>query len=271
MIGALWLALGVIWASLWVILLAVLTAGLQHDRLIGRLGMLLPICMVTSTLAVIFGLPAQDPTAHRTVLILHHTSFVMLFLFLLGAEYLQLEAWIKIRRASVPATIALSFRRLWVLTELAPGSVAPVILLTGLRLIWDTPQPNSPGKIWLFVIIVAFGLFFFDGLLGYTPIVQRWHVFWSDCAGPYAPAHATRCVRTGDCLQLLLHCVSWPFLFLLGLWQYDVPSSGIANWVDWCNQRLNFLSASWSAVAVALLLFLAAGALVALLRVVGRR
>jgi hypothetical protein len=50
-----------------------------------------------------------------------------------------------------------------------PAPIALTIFLTGLRLIWDWPQANSPSSLWLFALILGFSLFFWDGILGYQP------------------------------------------------------------------------------------------------------
>jgi hypothetical protein len=259
------------WFSFWIVFAAKAVAEKAGDDRIALLGNLLPAFTVTTLLGV-FAL-AQQPQSVISVVVLwwHHAAFLALFCFLLVGQFFQAEAWWNIRARRFGGAAA-SYRRLWLLTELVPASVALAILLTGLRLLWEAAlaHPPAPGKspaaFWLLAIIGGFGFFFWDGLLGYTPIVRKWKTRWNDLPLDNQRSnmgHGPR--KLSDTLQLLIHFLSWPAVFLCGVYRWEFPNPA-TDFVNRVTYRLAFLPTGWPEVTVAVGIWLLAGGMVAALR-----
>jgi hypothetical protein len=264
MSSAAWTTGIILWLSTWIFLSARRTAAQDGDALVETLATLLPAFAVTSCLSALLLAPAESRVGHVIVLLVHHTAFLVLFAFLLVAEYLQLEALFKMRAGSEAASIVGTFRRIWTFTKVIPSTAAPVILLTGLHLIRESPAANSPAAVWLLVILVGFGFLFFDGILSYTPIVLAWYKYWNSAEKFGLPTEkAATSFRWRGWVQLLLHCLSWPILFLLALYRYDAPNA-ISDGVRIAEHQLDFLPAGWPEVVTAVGI-LCAAALVAVL------
>jgi hypothetical protein len=189
------------------------------------------------------------------------------FLFLILGQFFQAEGWWNIRNGRL-AVAASSYRRLWVLTIIFPAPIALAILLTGLRLIWEAAagQPPAPGKspatFWLLAIITGFSFFFWDGILGYTPIVRKWKARWQDGHIddlPWDVAH--RRPELSDSLQLLIHFLSWPVVFLCGVYRWEIPNPA-THFVSRVIDNLAF----WPEVVAATAIWLLTGGIVAAIR-----
>jgi len=258
---------GLVWLSVWTCIFAKLAAAKEGDALVAIFHSLLPVFCVTTCLAAFAAVPVREAAFHKITLWTHHASILLLFLSLIAAEYFQAEAWLRIRRGCSVSCIAASFRRLWILTEIMPGPIALAVFLSGLRLIWDSPEANSPSSLWLFGLIVGFSLFFWDGILGYQPIVRRLWKNWkyaSDAEIPVGGQMETARNVT-DRAQLLLHCMSWPFVFLLGLFRWNVVTP-FTRPILQIIARLRFLPAGWPEVSTAALIWIIAGITILLVR-----
>jgi hypothetical protein len=229
-------------------------AGKDGDALVALFHGLLPVFCVTTCLAAFLAAPGRSPLFHKLTLWTHHASVLLLFLFLIAAEYWQVEGWWRMRRGGVAESVAGSFRRLWVLTEIVPAPIALTIFLTGLRLIWEAPEANSPARLWLFGMVVGFSVFFWDGIFGYQPIVRRLWEEW----GQAAEAGVPKVGSITGALQLLLHFLSWPLVFILGLFRWDAVTP--LTWpVSQMIAHLGVLSPGWAEVVVASLIWVGAG------------
>ena len=168
--------------AFWVPFTASQTASKTGDVLVRTFHNLLPAFALTTCVGGFLVVPLGDPVMRGITLWTHHTSFLMLFLFLIAAEYFQMEAWWKIRRAAPIESVAASYSRLWMLTEIVPAPIALVIFLTGLRLIQESRETNSPSTFWLLALILSFSMFFWDGIFGYTPIVRNLRERWQQAS-----------------------------------------------------------------------------------------
>jgi hypothetical protein len=266
-----WMLSGLGWLALWIWVIATRAAVKDDDPLVETFGSLLPAFCATTCLAAFLAVPVRQPVFHKITLWAHHASIFLLFLFLTTAEYFQVEAWWRIRCGCLTRSVAASVRRLWVLTETMPAAIASVVFLTGLRLIWDSPQANSPSSLWLFALILGFSLFFWDGILGYQPIVR---CMWGNCKRaiqlgiPLGAAPPTAVYLT-DTLQLLIHFLSWPLVFLFGVFRWNAVTP-LTQPVSQVTDRLRFLPPGWPEVTTAALLWLVAGIAVFLFRVAFR-
>jgi hypothetical protein len=262
---AVWILAGLAWLALWIRFIAVRAAPKDGDALVELFSSTLPAFSAATCLVAFAAVPAREPAFHRIILGAHIVSVSGLFLFLLAAEYLQAEAWIRVRGRFSIQSVTASYRRLWVLTEIAPAPIALIVFLTGLRLIWDSPKDNSPASLWLAGLVLGFGLFFWDGILGYQPIVRRMWDHWKhlpDADAPIATA-ATMPHYLSDSLQLALHFLSWPFVFLLGFFRWNAVTPLTAP-ISNLTYRLARFSTGWPEVITAILLWLLAGVAVGL-------
>lgn len=214
--------------------------------------------LVLLTCAIVFYLVPRGSTP-PFVRWMHHIGFGGLFVFLTCGSALHLQATMQRARRASPADIAQTLRRWWCLTELMPAPSALLILVTGLRLIYDAPQTNSLREGWLFWLVNSFALFFWDGLLGYRSTVRDLHAAWE--AGGAQPASR----MSGREFILVVHAVSFPFILLIGAYKPDLPqpfSSQIVAGEEW----LSGLPPGFPQVAIAVAVIVAVGLGVAALR-----
>ena len=259
-----------LWIGAWLCLAARYTAVRDGDALVQTFGQILPAFVVTTCLFAFLAAPTRGGPLSVVVLWLHHTSFWLLFAFLLTGQYFQVEAWWKIRRGMSSDSVRASYRRLWILTEIVPAPVALMIFLTGLRLIWQIhgetapTRGNSMSVFWLQGLVLGFGLFFWDGILGYTPIVRglwrRWEPRPADL-----PKSSQQAPSLVESTQLLVHVLSWPLVFLIGVFRWDSQTI-LTRFVEGLERWLIFLPDGWPDVTVAIVLWLLMGLLVGILR-----
>jgi len=258
--ACLWVVSWAFWASRYI-------SARDGDELVGRAAKLLPAFVATSGIALWMAVPIRDPWVYLATRWLHHAGFIVLFAFLAAVEFMKLEAgWKRRAGASVPS-IASTYRRLWILTELIPAPVALLILMTGLRMVWENPEGNSPSKMWLLGLTVGFSFFFWDGILGFQPIIRaaktRWQIAGSSGSLPVLPGRFDE-FWTG--LQTFLHFLSFPFVLALGIFRWDPPSR-VTKGVQLLEVRLGHsLPQGWLQVVIILLIWAGAGALLAVLR-----
>jgi hypothetical protein len=259
----LWLLAGLVWLAVWMWIFARSAAAKDGDALVGMFHGLLPVFCVATCLAAFLAAPGRSPVFHKMTLWTHHASVLLLFLFLLAAEYWQVEGWWRRRRGGSVESVAGSFRRLWILTETAPAPIALTVLLTGLRLVWETPEANSPARLWLFGMVAGFSVFFWDGICGYQPIVRRMWV----ASRQAAEAGVAKVGGVADAVQLFLHFLSWPLVFLFGLFRWEAVTP-FTRPVSQIVGSLHALPRGWPEVAVALLIWIGAGLTILFLRAV---
>jgi hypothetical protein len=260
-----------LWVGIWLCLAAKYTAAKHGNDLVEAFGRLLPAYVVVTCLVAFAAAPRRSGLS-VVVLWLHHTSFWLLFVFLLAGQYFQVEAWWKIRGDMPTQSVAASYRRLWMLTEIVPAPVALMIFLTGLRLIWQSHGNTEPSQavsisaFWLQGLVLGFGLFFWDGILGYTPIVRglrnRWEAAATETGGAESSPRAQPILESA---QLLVHLLSWPLVFLVGVFRRDSPTL-LTPPVEALERWLSFLPSGWPEVTTAILLWLLMGLLVSLVR-----
>jgi hypothetical protein len=264
-----WLyGLGVLlWFAGWIGFGSRYTASKAGDKLVGACGGLALAFAATTSLAVFVAIPVRSMRFLLVTLWIHHAAFWSLFAFLAVAEFFQIEAWWRIRQGRSTPTVSAAYHRLWILTEIVPAPIAVTIFLTGLRLIWELPERNSPSSVWLFGLVLGFGFFFFDGIFGYTPIVAGFHDHWRRATENSAPVAiaAQEYRRPLERAQLFVHFLSWPFVFLLGLSGWNPPNpitACIASFERW----LGFLPRGWAPVTVAVILWASMGTAVIAIR-----
>lgn len=256
---------GVCWILIWILVLGRAAAVRDGDALVKLFAKALPAFSAASLLLFYAAVPRRGEV-FGIVLWMHHAAFMALFAFLSVAQCLITQAWWQIRLASTTVSIAATYRRVWIVTELVPAPIAIAVLLTGMRLIWESPA-DSPSSTWLLILISSFSLFFFDGLLGYSPIIRKTHYYWQSCARAKIPAPqaAQASLSTADYLQLIAHFISWPLLLAVGIRRWNWPNP-IADRILEFEHRLSRLPEGWSRVVVALILWLIPGAFVVFIR-----
>jgi len=268
---SLWTLVLVAWVTCWIALGARGVAKKAGDERIQFLQTLLPAFTV-STLLSVFALGWQ-PQSVLSVMVLwwHHAAILALFCFLAVGQFFQAEAWWNIKNERFRGAAA-SYQRLWLLTELLPAPIALTIFLTGLRLIWEAAnarppaQGKSPATFWLLAIIVGFSFFFWDGILGYTPIVRKWKTLWGHVPADDPPLDLSRRQpQLSDSLQLLVHFLSWPVVFLCGVYRWEIANPA-TDFVGHAIHKLGFLPTGWPEVLVAATVWLVAGGIVAAIR-----
>jgi hypothetical protein len=263
-----WWTLGVVaYVGLWICGAARYTSAKPADDVVRSLGMLLPAFSL-ATLAALFAVGAgRHSVVSSIALWLHHGAMLLLFLFLTATQYLLTEAGLKIRNRHQPASVAATYRRLWIFTETIPAPVALAIFLTGLRLIWEAPAAHSATASWVLILLTGFSVFFFDGILGYRPIVRGLYRQWQshDAIG-WSPPPPTPWQR----VQLCVHFASFPPLFVVGLLRWSPPNP-LASQIAASQQALTPLPEGWPEVITSVLVFAAVGAIVITVRVVTRQ
>jgi hypothetical protein len=258
-----------LWLAVWLMLTAWFAARRRGTALVMLFQTILPVLSAGSLLLLFAAVPRRG-MIFALVLWLHHAAIFGLFVFLLSAEFFQAQVWWQIRENAEGEAVAATVHRLWILTEVAPAPLALAIFLTGLRLIWESPA-NSPDSLWLLILIAGFSFFFFDGLLGYTPIVRRMLAYWETVSrertSVRSAARAWHCTR--DQLQLAAHCLSWPLLFMAGFTRWE-RENWLSRHIIGLEGRLSVIPDGWRRVTVAIALWIVAGMVVVLLRVCRR-
>ena len=260
-------AAALIWVTGWILLGARYSASKAGDALVAAIAKLLVSFAATTWLVAFAAVPTRESIMKSIVLWAHHAGFFNLFLFLLVAQFLHVEALWRIRQRAPAPSVATTYRRLWVLSEVIPAPFALTILLTGLRLIWESPGANSPSQTWLFLLIAAFSVFFFDGILGYQPAVRQLKHYWDAAAEADTSGTDGDAPRRPSGAMLTLHLAAFPPVFLLALFRWNIdgpwntPLTAIEDW-------LAHLPRGWPEVALALMVWTAAGIVVAGVRLI---
>jgi len=266
-----WTCILMVWLACWIVLGAKALATKAGDKRIAPVQILLRAFTVSTWLGI-FALAFQPHSIGLAMALwCHHAAILALFCFLIVGQFFQAEAWWGIQKRRFGA-VAASYQRFWVLTELFPAPIALTILLTGLRLVWEGAAANppvqekSPATFWLLAIIVGFGVFFWDGILGYTPIVRKWKTQWEHVHTGSLPLDAAPLrPELSDTLQLLVHFLSWPAVFLCGVYRWDI-SNPATDFVSNAIHKLAFLPVGWPEVVVAAAIWLLTGGIVAAIR-----
>lgn len=252
-------------AGLWAGLAALATVMLHQlvssrwasaltDRQLRTLGSACPAAVLGAG-ALLWVLFDRGGAARTVALAIHGAALVLLFAFLACATRLQVVLF-----ARPAASVANGpYRRLRVLTELVPAAAALSVLLTGLRLVWESPPANDPAQLWLSVLVVGFSLFFWDGLLFYRPLVARMDRY------PQPPDAPAASPTAGELVQGALHVAAFVLLLAFGLLRPGgtSPLDAVVRWLEALAPRLPDGAPQCLTV---LIVWLAAGALVAAAR-----
>jgi hypothetical protein len=219
----LWSILILLWVACWCAIAPRHVAQKRGDELVDSCSnLLIPFAASTALLCCCFG--GRHSISAVLALWLHHSAIWALFIFLVVAEALQWEAFWRQRCKNTTEEIAATYRRLWIWTKIVPAPVALTLLITGLRLLWQSADQNSISQLWLFALVSIFAVLFFDGICGFTPLVTNTYRRWQNAAvRGFAPEEVRHHFsRRSDRLQLAAHAVSWPFVFMIGVFR---PSS----------------------------------------------
>lgn len=248
----------------------------SEETLPGQLNNDLPIFAGVSGLVFLVVVPFLLGRHYLVTAWIHHAAIFGLFAFLLTAQTLQVEGFLKLRRGAMPISIFATYNRLWWLTEIAPAPIAITILTSGLGLICQDAI-SDPARAaldnyslrsgWLLALVASFGFFFWDGILGFSVSVREMRKFWYAAQRSDTPTSDLSLKfrdRWRD-TQLLLHFVSFPFVFLLGALR-EPTHNFLAKYVVWGEDKLSFLPHGLPQAAVALAVWLSMGAVIATIR-----
>lgn len=148
--------------------------GTKVDTVVGRLSSLLPPFAIVPCLALSLALPLPASPPSVAIRSLHYFGIILLFLFVLAGAALQVRLWIQIRQRQTLLSIASTYKVFWIVVRLMPAPAAACILISGIRLAYESPY-GSITYPWMFWLIVGFSFFFFDGLIFYLPeICYQW-------------------------------------------------------------------------------------------------
>lgn len=174
-------------------------------------------CSVCVALFILFG---PLPEIRQTLIAVHYVGLSTLFLFLILGEFCHLRILFLVHAKDARWPLIGKLTHLWrVITETMPGPAALTILSSGLRLLHD--GQHSLRLTWLLVLVVGFGLFFADGLLGYTPTIVKLHALGMRIDDGAARGDLRSFIRSWSLnLMLLLHFTSFPFLYMVGRYKF---------------------------------------------------
>lgn len=211
-----------------------------------------------------FGLPVWGSL--RSAMLLHHFGFGLLCGFLCLSLYCLIQARRLGSSDASKNSAPLFYRRLWIATKLLPAPAALTILLTGLRLIYDSPAQYSLGSDsggWVSLLLVTLSYMFWDGIFIYTKNTDHlWH------AAEKAKGDPPDLWRKS---HIIAHALSFPFVFAVGYSRSTVITNPLApqfgHAEKWLAERVagsnvfvalsggEERSASWAAVLMALVPF----------------
>jgi hypothetical protein len=182
-------------------------------KIVTRARSAIMICSLVAG-ATIFLAPL--PETRQTVIKCHYFGLALLFVFLSMGEVCHLRIFVQYcKRVTDWSVIVRIARFWWALTELAPGAAAIVILSSGLRLVYEGGY--SLGMTWLLILVVGFGFFFADGILGYTKEVRNLEHLTRAVSEGGSEAEARELIRgCGFNATFLIHSFSLPLLYLVG-------------------------------------------------------
>jgi hypothetical protein len=117
------------------------------------------------------------------------------------------------------------------------------------------------------ILVIGFSFFFFDGLLGYAPVVRGMRAYWETAARERTSVllASEAWHSTPQQLQLAAHCLSWPLLFMVGITRWE-HLNWFSRQVLWLQSHLTSLPDGWARVATAIALWALSGLLVVLIR-----
>jgi hypothetical protein len=193
---------------------------------VAKLGMVLPPLVIGLLLTFFALTPVADDQplplwrltyAHW----LHHIGFGLLFLFLICAQYLQIEAKLHMARNHSMIQVTRAYYRLWLITELLPAPAALLLCLTGFRLIRETGASLTSN--WVFWLVTFFGLLFWDGIFYFTNDTRRMKnaAVAALQQGMTASEFAAESRNFTRDTLLFLHFASFPFIFQIGALRPD--------------------------------------------------
>lgn len=200
-----------------------------------RIVLLQRISLVVGVLLATLLLSAPEAPPPGMARVAHRCALVVLGTFLLAALYLQIRTVVAFHRSESVTRLARDYERLWQITEVAPAPTALVLLASGVRM--TTDHGHSLREGWLLVLTVAFGILFFDGILGFTPLVRDLHRRARDTVEMREVGRLReRSLSIAANATLLLHFSSFPFLVLMGWFRPAIPNpfaglvGGVEQW-----------------------------------------
>lgn len=270
-----WILIGTVWCVAWLAIASRRCSRHKDDTAaaVKELGSLLPAFVGASGLIAFLVIPAFARVPLSVTLWAHHAGFISLGAFLLAGQALQLEGWIKLRANQPVKSLRATYTRLWWLTELLPAPIAIGILLSGVGGIAQNAalNPNAVSYSlrsgWLFFMVLGFGIFFWDGILGYRPAVRQMRAYWNaieDDDAPSAAYGAAFANSTRDAL-LLVHLMSFPIVLLFGVVRLP-QAHWLAPAIEGAERWLEFLPAGMPQAAIALATWGCAGIVIYLAR-----
>lgn len=256
-----------------------LTAARKGDDLVALLSCALPPYTLVTLLLFFLITPRESPVS-AVFMWLHHLSFLGLLGFLSLAQYAQIRAYFQVKQKDFEGARS-SFHFLYYVTLLAPAPIALTVLLTGMRLIYQKPPdvPQLPGQdislsaLWLQAVLISFSIFFWDGVLGYTPAVKE----------IYRRTRFSE-LQTWDQAQSIsetwlfgLHFLSW-FAVLIIAVMHPMVRSPLSPSIDITESffgsllsKFGLRSPVWTELLTAIVLFSGTGACIYISRAIGSR
>lgn len=168
--------------------------------------------VLAATLCIV--VPASGALPAPAILGLHYFGIALLGLFLLVGGVCQLLSRACLRQGSVVPVG--SYRLWWAATFLAPAPAAFCILLSGIRLVYDSADHGRLSHGWLFWLVCGFSFFFFDGLLFYLPVVSRRFRAIEASKSGERPKLESGVFDMAHEWMLLLHVLAFPIVLALG-------------------------------------------------------
>lgn len=196
------------------------------DAVVTALGMWLPpLTLGVSLSYIVLALTRFDAAdAFRGLLWMHRIAVGGLGSFLLLGQYLQLEGLVKDHRGHGAPSLARTYRRFRLITELMPAPSALMILLSGLALMYRGQYALSSHD-WLFYLVTFWAFFFGDGLLGYLPQTRTFlRLALAAIPNPQRMQELRAVMRQRvSTLLMLVHFLSFPCVVYLGYFKPHVP------------------------------------------------
>lgn len=209
------------WSAVW-LWLAIRAANpqppLAPETLTRKLANLLPPFAIIPCLLLVLLLPLPVSPPSVVVRAFHYLGIVLLFQFLLFGAFCQVAVWIKMRRHQPLESLARAYRSWWIATRLLPAPAAICILLSGLRLAYESPLGDiSIG--FMFWLVAGFSFFFFDGLMYYLPEVCYQHkaVYRALARNDTTEAFCKNHRKPRNEAMLIFHSLSFPLVLAVAL------------------------------------------------------
>jgi uncharacterized membrane protein (DUF485 family) len=232
------------------------------------LGLILSTLISVVTVGFILPIAFHIDTTGATQWI-HHVGVVSLGIFLAVALCLQIEIWMKIKRAANIESVRRSFRYWRAFTEYLPAPAALMILVSGMSRLY-AKEGFSVGRGWIFALVLILSVMMSDGIFGYTYDIRRLlHAADVAVSRSQSVADFQQATRSrGRAIKLIAHSLSFPFVVVF-------PAFKISDSSSPASPVLHYLQlegrAGWPQLWPSLVLFSVPFLLVAALNRFGRR